>query len=201
MNWFKKVFSATIRTSTEKKRGVPEGLWSKCDGCSAMLYRAELERSVEVCPKCDYHHRMSARKRLNQFFDPESGVEIGAVRREFNGDRCQRTVVVKADGNIGAVIVHFPAAGCERVDLSFDLKCGRISKDLRGECRRLDPHHAAGADGVRDRPGVSFIVRHGGVAVYLAGEPTRARAGVKGKEDGVIGRGRFVAIGVPADAA
>lgn len=76
MNWFKKVFSATIRTSTEKKRGVPEGLWHKCDNCSAMLYRAELERSLEVCPKCDHHHRISARQRLDQFFDNGSAVEV-----------------------------------------------------------------------------------------------------------------------------
>lgn len=78
MSWFKKLLPSRIRTGTSAKKGVPEGLWSKCDNCNAVLYRSELERNLEVCPKCDYHIRISARKRLNYFLDPHTGIEIGA---------------------------------------------------------------------------------------------------------------------------
>ena len=78
MNWFKKLLPSRIRTGTSSKKGVPEGLWSKCDNCNAVLYRSELERNLEVCPKCDYHIRISARRRLKYFFDPDSTIEIAA---------------------------------------------------------------------------------------------------------------------------
>lgn len=78
MNWFKKLLPSRIQTGANAKKGVPEGLWSKCDNCQSVLYRTELERNLEVCPKCDYHIRISARKRLGYFLDPTSGVEIGA---------------------------------------------------------------------------------------------------------------------------
>jgi acetyl-CoA carboxylase carboxyl transferase subunit beta len=78
MNWFKKLLPSRIQTGANTKKGVPEGLWSKCDNCNSVLYRSELERNLEVCPKCDYHIRISARKRLTYFLDPATGVEIGA---------------------------------------------------------------------------------------------------------------------------
>jgi acetyl-CoA carboxylase carboxyl transferase subunit beta len=78
MSWFKKLLPSRIRTDAITKKGVPEGLWSKCDKCGAVLYRSELERNLEVCPKCDYHMRISARKRLEYFLDEGSQVEIGA---------------------------------------------------------------------------------------------------------------------------
>ncbi len=80
MNWFKKLLTSGIRTeSSEKKKGVPEGLWSKCDACGAVIYGAELKRNLGVCPKCEHHHRIPARERLDQFLDPESSkIEIGA---------------------------------------------------------------------------------------------------------------------------
>ncbi len=78
MSWFKKLLPSRIRTGTSSKKGVPEGLWSKCDNCNSILYRSELERNLEVCPKCDYHIRVSARKRLNYFLDAGVQVEIGA---------------------------------------------------------------------------------------------------------------------------
>ena len=77
MNWFKKLLPSRIRTRTSSKKGVPEGLWSKCSNCSSVLYRSELERNLEVCPKCDYHIRISARTRLDYFLDPQARVEIG----------------------------------------------------------------------------------------------------------------------------
>ena len=78
MNWFKKLLPSRIQTGANSKKGVPEGLWSKCSNCNAVLYRSELERNLEVCPKCDYHIRISARKRLGYFLDTHTGVEIGA---------------------------------------------------------------------------------------------------------------------------
>jgi acetyl-CoA carboxylase carboxyl transferase subunit beta len=77
MSWFKKLLPSRIRTGASSKKGVPEGLWSKCDNCGSILYRSELERNLEVCLKCDYHIRISARKRLDYFLDPNTGIEIG----------------------------------------------------------------------------------------------------------------------------
>lgn len=78
MSWFKKLLPSRIRTETLTKKGVPEGLWFKCEKCTAILYRSELERYLEVCPKCDHHNRLTARKRLDYFLDPEQRMEIGA---------------------------------------------------------------------------------------------------------------------------
>jgi acetyl-CoA carboxylase carboxyl transferase subunit beta len=78
MSWFKKLLPSRIRTDAVNKKGVPEGLWSKCDKCAAVLYRSELERNLEVCPKCGYHMRVSGRKRLEYFLDEGPQIEIGA---------------------------------------------------------------------------------------------------------------------------
>ncbi|MEE9422223.1 MAG: acetyl-CoA carboxylase, carboxyltransferase subunit beta [Gammaproteobacteria bacterium] len=79
MSWFEKLMPSRIRTEGGNKRAVPEGLWSKCDGCDSVLYRAELERNQEVCPKCDYHVRIGARRRIDLFLDAEPREEIGAT--------------------------------------------------------------------------------------------------------------------------
>ena len=76
MTWFEKVMPSRIKTE-RKTRSVPEGIWIKCPECGAQLYRAELERNLYVCPKCDHHMRLSARSRLEVFLDPDSGREIG----------------------------------------------------------------------------------------------------------------------------
>jgi acetyl-CoA carboxylase carboxyl transferase subunit beta len=75
MSWFDKLMPSRIRTE-KRKHSVPEGLWVKCSGCSAQLYRAELSRNLNVCPKCGYHLRIGARERLEAFLDPESGYEL-----------------------------------------------------------------------------------------------------------------------------
>ncbi len=75
MSWFEKVMPSRIKTE-RKTRSVPEGIWIKCPECGAQLYRAELERNLYVCPKCDHHMRLSARSRLEVFLDPDSGREI-----------------------------------------------------------------------------------------------------------------------------
>jgi len=78
MSWFEKLVPSTIkRDSDSKKTDVPEGLWNKCSSCNAILYNTELEKNFNVCPKCDYHMRISARRRLDLFLDPENREEIG----------------------------------------------------------------------------------------------------------------------------
>jgi acetyl-CoA carboxylase carboxyl transferase subunit beta len=77
MSWFRKLMPSKIRTVGANKRTVPEGLWVRCDGCGAVLYRSELERNCDVCPKCSHHIRIWARRRLEMFFDDGSTVEIG----------------------------------------------------------------------------------------------------------------------------
>ena len=78
MSWFEKLMPSRIRTDAGHKRAVPEGLWTKCPGCNAILYRAEMERNLDVCPKCNHHNRIGARRRLETFLDPEPQEEIGA---------------------------------------------------------------------------------------------------------------------------
>jgi acetyl-CoA carboxylase carboxyl transferase subunit beta len=78
MSWFEKLLPSRIRTegTTSKKRSIPEGLWHKCPSCSAVLYRADLERNLEVCPKCNYHERLGGRTRLDLFLDKENRENI-----------------------------------------------------------------------------------------------------------------------------
>ena len=75
MSWFEKLMPSRI--STEKRtRSVPEGVWIKCPMCDAQLYRNELERNLQVCPKCDHHILIGARQRLDIFLDPDSQQEL-----------------------------------------------------------------------------------------------------------------------------
>jgi acetyl-CoA carboxylase carboxyl transferase subunit beta len=76
MSWFEKIMPSRIKTE-RRTRSVPEGLWIKCPACDAVLYRAELERNLYVCPKCSHHMRITARERLERFLDPDTGTEIG----------------------------------------------------------------------------------------------------------------------------
>ncbi len=81
MNWFERLMPSRIRTdagAADKKGSVPEGLWTKCNSCNAVLYRAELERNHDVCPKCHHHMRMGARRRLENFLDDEPREELAA---------------------------------------------------------------------------------------------------------------------------
>lgn len=77
MSWFEKIMPSRIKTE-RRTRSVPEGLWIKCPACDAVLYRAELERNLYVCPKCSHHMRIGARERLEAFLDPGELIEIGA---------------------------------------------------------------------------------------------------------------------------
>lgn len=76
MSWFSKLLPSRIRIDGLPKRSVPEGLWANCPECKSVLYRAELTRNLEVCVKCGHHMRISARRRLDTFLDPDSGEEL-----------------------------------------------------------------------------------------------------------------------------
>ena len=79
MNWFKKIVPSRIKTKkSQRVKSVPEGVWVTCESCKAQLYRADLERNLHVCNKCNHHMRISARYRLTQFFDE------GTSREHFN---------------------------------------------------------------------------------------------------------------------
>ena len=77
MNWFKKILPSRIKTNGNDRRTVPEGVWTKCNDCGAVLYREELDKNLEVCPKCNHHMKISARTRLEYFLDEEYKKEIG----------------------------------------------------------------------------------------------------------------------------
>lgn len=77
MSWLKKLLPSRIKTTATARRTVPEGIWAKCGNCNAVLYRAELLRNLEVCPKCSHHMRIGARVRLDQFLDEDTREEIG----------------------------------------------------------------------------------------------------------------------------
>lgn len=76
-SWLEKISGSKLLTTGARKRNVPEGLWTKCESCQSVLYRAELERTLEVCPKCGAHRNITARQRLDHFLDAEPRTEIG----------------------------------------------------------------------------------------------------------------------------
>jgi acetyl-CoA carboxylase carboxyl transferase subunit beta len=79
MSWLQKLLPPKIkRDASSPRKVVPEGLWSKCDSCEAVLYRTDLEQNLFVCPKCAHHHRISARDRLDGLLDVEGRFEIGS---------------------------------------------------------------------------------------------------------------------------
>ena len=79
MSWLQKLLPPRIkRTPGDRRTPVPEGLWVKCPACEAVLYRADLENNLHVCPKCGHHSRVPARERIEQLLDPEGRFEIGS---------------------------------------------------------------------------------------------------------------------------
>lgn len=77
MSWLEKILPKS-KITAPRRHNIPEGVWTKCSACEQVLYRAELERNLEVCPKCDHHMRISARARLESFLDEQGRTEIGA---------------------------------------------------------------------------------------------------------------------------
>ena len=80
MSWLQKLLPPKIKRgdTSARNKSIPEGLWSKCDGCESVLYRSDLEGNLSVCPKCGHHHRVGARRRLDLMLDADGRVEIGA---------------------------------------------------------------------------------------------------------------------------
>ncbi len=81
MSWFQKLLPPKIKhreLGAESKKNVPEGLWHKCPSCQEVLYYSDLEKNLSVCPKCNHHHRITARTRLGWLLDAEGRFEIGA---------------------------------------------------------------------------------------------------------------------------
>ena len=77
MSWFQKLLPPKIkRREGDAKKNVPEGLWTKCPSCQAVLYHSDLEKNQSVCPKCHHHHRITARIRLDLLLDGEGRFEI-----------------------------------------------------------------------------------------------------------------------------
>jgi acetyl-CoA carboxylase carboxyl transferase subunit beta len=81
MSWLKNVIPPKIKriVGSVSKKNIPEGLWCKCPSCQAVLYRADLEQNMEVCPKCSFHNRISARSRIDTLLDKDKRKEIGAL--------------------------------------------------------------------------------------------------------------------------
>jgi acetyl-CoA carboxylase carboxyl transferase subunit beta len=77
MSWLEKILTKSNIVSS-RKVSIPEGVWTKCTSCEQVLYHADLERNLEVCPKCDHHMRMKARRRLETFLDTDNQVELAA---------------------------------------------------------------------------------------------------------------------------
>ncbi|AJC17514.1 acetyl-CoA carboxylase, carboxyltransferase subunit beta [Pandoraea sputorum] len=79
MSWLDKLLPPKIKQTdpTQRNKSIPEGLWIKCPSCEAVLYRADVEANLHVCPKCDHHMRIGARARLNSLLDPEGRYELG----------------------------------------------------------------------------------------------------------------------------
>ena len=105
MSWFEKLMPSRI--STEKRtRSVPEGVWIKCPRCDAQLYRNELERNLQVCPKCNYHMRIGARERLDFFLDDGSQQELSSQLEpedplKFRDSKRYRDRIVQAQKKTG----------------------------------------------------------------------------------------------------
>ena len=76
MSWLDKILPSRIRATKDEKGSVPEGLWHKCSNCGAVLYTAEFDKNNHVCPKCNHHERISARKRVSIFLDQTDNKEV-----------------------------------------------------------------------------------------------------------------------------
>jgi acetyl-CoA carboxylase carboxyl transferase subunit beta len=105
MSWFEKLMPSRISTEN-RTRSVPEGVWIKCPKCDAQLYRNELERNMQVCPKCDHHMRIGARQRLNFFLDPDSQQELSAQLEpqdplKFRDSKRYRDRIIQAQKKTG----------------------------------------------------------------------------------------------------
>jgi acetyl-CoA carboxylase carboxyl transferase subunit beta len=131
LSWFEKLMPTSIRTDSSTKRGVPEGLWTKCTSCNAVLYRAELERNLDVCPKCNHHMRIFGRKRLAMFLDDAPTEEIGANlvpfdKLKFKDSKKYKDRLLQAQKNTGEkdalIVLKGKVKGVPVVVAAFDFR-------------------------------------------------------------------------------
>jgi acetyl-CoA carboxylase carboxyl transferase subunit beta len=130
VTWFEKIMPSRIKTE-RRTRSVPEGLWIKCPACDAVLYRAELDRNLHVCPKCSHHMRVGARERLNRFLDEGSTREL-AVQVEpedplkFRDSKRYRDRLLAAQKQTGEkdalVVMSGTLLGLPLVGCAFEFK-------------------------------------------------------------------------------
>ncbi|KJZ13930.1 acetyl-CoA carboxylase subunit beta [Marinomonas sp. S3726] len=105
-SWLDKFVPSNFRSEAKSRSSVPEGLWKKCPKCENVLYRPELEKNLDVCPKCDHHMRVSARRRLDLFLDQEGRTEIASDlepedKLKFKDSKRYKDRLVAAQKNTG----------------------------------------------------------------------------------------------------
>ena len=131
MSWFEKLMPSRIRTEGGNKRAVPEGLWSKCTACSAVLYRAELERNQDVCPKCNHHMRVYGRRRIDIFLDESPREEIANEyspidKLRFKDSKKYKDRLIQAQKNTdekdALIVFKGKVKGVDVVVVSFDFR-------------------------------------------------------------------------------
>jgi len=131
LSWFEKLMPTSIRTDSSTKRGVPEGLWTKCTSCNAVLYRAELERNLDVCPKCNHHMRVFGRRRLTLFLDEGPTEEIGENlmpydKFKFKDSKKYKDRLLQAQKNTGEkdalIVLKGKVKGVPVVAAAFDFR-------------------------------------------------------------------------------
>lgn len=128
-NWLEKILPSISQKTSQRKGNVPEGLWRKCPKCGAFLYRPELEKALNVCTKCDHHMRLSARERLDMFFDQDTCEEIAPElapedKLKFKDSKKYKDRLVgaqKLTGEKDAVVaMQGKAAGLEVAAIAFE---------------------------------------------------------------------------------
>ncbi len=117
MSWLQKLMPARIRTQGGNRRAVPEGLWTKCEGCGVALYQPELERNLNVCPKCSFHMAIGARARLLALFDEATSEEMDAALEpvdalKFRDSRRYRDRIIAAQKATGEKDALISMRGC-----------------------------------------------------------------------------------------
>ncbi len=130
MSWFERIVPSRIKTE-RRTRSVPEGLWTKCPACDAVLYRAEIERNLHVCPKCSHHMRINGRERLAKFLDTGSTTELAAkVEPEdplkFKDSKRYKDRLVQAQKQTGErdalIVMAGKLAGLDVVACAFEFR-------------------------------------------------------------------------------
>jgi acetyl-CoA carboxylase carboxyl transferase subunit beta len=158
MAWFKKTRKPIASSTTEKPSRVPEGLWIKCPGCAQLIYKKDLEESLNVCPKCAHHFRISAAERLRALFDDGEYAEhfpglISVDPLQFTDtkpyrDRLQKTIastgmkdaVIVATGRLDGLSVVISAMEYSFIGGSMGVVVGeKITRGLEMALDRRQP--------------------------------------------------------------